>query len=116
MDDRLQLLILAAVGVLVLLTPVFRARGAARLEGPALRARRRAVGTSILTALAAGGFVMFSSWLGVNTILLVIGVVTAGPTGRAVQRDWPGGAASAGPYPGLPYAVPMGLIPSEMRR
>lgn len=52
---------------------------------------------------------LFRAGLGASSLLLVTGVFTAGPTGRAVERDWSTGAASAGPYPGLPYAVPMAL-------
>lgn len=52
---------------------------------------------------------LFTAGLGVSSALLVLGLLTAGPTGRAVERGWASGSASAGPYPGPPYAVPMGL-------
>jgi hypothetical protein len=169
MNARLLLMIVVPLALLALLVFAFRARAAARLDGAARNARRRAVLTSILTALAAAAFVVFSSWpdgeeirlatlpalaatvgivlaalaeltwprphgerreasiavrrgttvrwlgplflagLGASALLLVIGVSSAGPTGRAVERDWSTGAASAGPYPGIPYAVPMAL-------
>lgn len=169
MNGRLLLMIVVPLGLLTLLVFAFRARAAARLDGPARTARRRAVVTSVLSALAAAVFVFVSPWpdpeeirlatlpalaatagivlaalaeltwprprgerreasiavrrgtsvhrlgpfflagLGASVVLLVIGVFTAGPTGRAVERDWPTGAASAGPYPGVPYAVPMAL-------
>jgi hypothetical protein len=148
---------------------VVRGFRAARLEGSAKEARRRAVLTSVGTVLASLGYVFVAQWpsstevrtatlpalaaaigvilsgaaeltwprprgdrrqasitarrgteagtlktlfvVGLVTCgaLLVIGLLTAGSTGRAVQRDWPTGAASAGPYPGAPYAVPMAL-------
>lgn len=41
--------------------------------------------------------------------LLLLGVLTAAPDGRSVARTWEQGSASAGPYPGVDYALPIVL-------
>lgn len=51
----------------------------------------------------------FVAGLGVSVFVLVIGTVTAAEDGTSVERAWAEGAAGAGPYPGVAYAVPVGL-------
>ncbi len=41
--------------------------------------------------------------------LLAVGALTAAPDGRSVERSWSLGSVGAGPYPGMAYAVPIGL-------
>lgn len=57
---------------------------------------------------------LFLAGLGVSAVLLVISSVTAGPTGRSLERLSSTGRAYGGPYPGLPYAVPLGLALSGL--
>lgn len=92
----------ALVGVLL--------AGLAELTWPRPRGERRQASITARRGTEARTLKrLFLGGLATSAGLLVIGVLTAGRTGRAVTRDWATGSASSGPYPGLPYAVPMGL-------
>lgn len=63
---------------------------------------RRQTEAATLTRLLVVGFAS-------SALLLVVGAATAAADGASVERGWALGAAGAGPYPGLTYAVPVGL-------
>lgn len=95
----------ATVGALFLLVHLIGEVTWPRPDGPVRRATlrprrtREVIGTGLAT------------WSGVLAALLVVTLLTTGLTadagGRAVSRAWSDGSASAGPYPGWRYGLPL---------
>ena len=95
----------ATVGALFLLVHLVGEITWPRPDGPVRRAtlRPRRAREVLSTGLA--------TWSGVLAALLVVTLLTTGLTadadGRAVSRAWSDGSASAGPYPGWRYGLPL---------
>jgi hypothetical protein len=84
--------------------------GLGELTYPRPHGERREASVIVRRGTAVRGLgPLFVAGLGASVLLLLIGVVTAGPTGRSLERHLPTQRVYAGPYPGLPYAVPIGL-------
>ena len=125
MASRILLVLFVAVLVLAVLIGLRRPAGAERLDGLRLAARRRGTVTTVACFAAVIVFVAASpiparqdvriatlpalAGLAGSAVLLAVGFATAAPDGRSVATSWEAGAASAGPYPGAVYAVPIGI-------
>lgn len=84
--------------------------GLGELSFPRPRGERREASIAVRRGTTVGRLgPLFLAGLGASAVLLVITSLTAGPSGRSLERVWPTGRAYGGPYPGVPYAVPLGL-------
>lgn len=100
---------LATVPALAALVGVTIA-GVAELTWPRPRGERREASIAVRRGTEAGALTrLLVAGLAASGILLVLGALTAAPDGSSVERRWALGAVGAGPYPGVTYAVPVGL-------
>lgn len=84
--------------------------GVAELTWPQPQGERREASIAVRRGTEARTLTrLFLAGLAVSGILLALGALTAAPDGASVERHWALGAVGAGPYPGVTYAVPVGL-------
>lgn len=70
------------------------------LRSAGLRRAGRGTTSRALLRLAVGGGSL-------SAALLMVGLLTGADEGRGLELTWPGGATTAGPYPGTHYTWPM---------
>lgn len=102
-DVRLATLpaLCAAVAVL--------AAAVAELTWPQQSGRIRQAGLVARRPASIGLRFLYRSGLVGTALALIVGVVTAAPDGRSVTRTYGDFSSTASPYPGITYAVPVGL-------
>ncbi len=100
---------LATMPALAALVAVVTA-GVAELTWPRPQGERREASIAVRHGTEARTLTrLLLAGLTVSGVLLALGALTAAPDGASVERHWALGAAGAGPYPGVTYAVPVGL-------
>jgi hypothetical protein len=100
---------LATMPALAALVAVMTA-GVAEMTWPRPQGERREASIAVRRGTEARTLTrLLLAGLAVSGILLVVGGFTASADGDSVERRWALGAAGAGPYPGVTYAVPVGL-------